>query len=95
MVNVRLQLDLNPEERLEAMEIAKQAIYDQISKCVYRPKSIIVQKEGSDWIVEMEATQKTIVRTRRITGYLSNLNNFNAAKKAEERERKAHVNIWR
>ena len=32
----------------------------------------------------------TIVRVRRITGYLSNVNNFNAAKKSEASDRVKH-----
>lgn len=32
----------------------------------------------------------TIVRVRRITGYLSNVKNFNAAKKSEQSERVKH-----
>ena len=32
----------------------------------------------------------TIVRVRRITGYLSNVNNFNAAKKSEQSDRVKH-----
>lgn len=33
----------------------------------------------------------SIQRLRRITGYLSNLNNFNDAKKAEEAAREKHI----
>lgn len=42
--------------------------------------------------VVITATEKSpISRVRRITGYLSNLSNFNDAKTAEESQRKKHI----
>ena len=35
----------------------------------------------------------TIIRVRRITGYLSNVNNFNAAKRHEQSDRVKHLKI--
>ena len=44
--------------------------------------------EGDD--VNLKPHYDTIVRVRRITGYLSNVKNFNAAKKSEASDRVKH-----
>ena len=43
--------------------------------------------------VNLKPHYDTIVRVRRITGYLSNVNNFNAAKKSEQSDRVKHLKI--
>lgn len=53
--------------------------------------SLDLQLEGDDIIVH--AVEKSpIRRVRRITGYLSNIENFNDAKKSECHDRFVHVN---
>jgi ribonucleoside-triphosphate reductase len=58
----------------------------------------ICQECGFNGVIETEICPKCssaghISRIRRITGYLSNLNNFNDSKRAEERNRKVHMKL--
>ena len=46
--------------------------------------------EGDE--VNLKPHYDTIVRVRRITGYLSNVKNFNAAKRHEQSDRVKHFN---
>jgi hypothetical protein len=57
-----------------------------------RPEKVTVSYdvEADDWRVELDIDKSPIVRTRRITGYLSNLQNFNTSKSYEERDRVKH-----
>lgn len=43
--------------------------------------------------VELHPVYDTITRVRRITGYLSTVEKFNDAKRAEERDRVAHMSV--
>lgn len=52
--------------------------------------SIVVELDGDEFVFR-SFEKSPIVRTRRITGYLSNLDNFGDHKKAEEKDRVAHV----
>lgn len=48
--------------------------------------------EGDELVV-YSSPKTNITRVRRITGYLSNANNFNDAKKAEMEDRVAHETV--
>lgn len=52
---------------------------------------IILSTDKQD--VEIHPVYNTINRVRRITGYLSTLPKFNDAKRAEERDRVAHIEV--
>lgn len=81
---------ISDDERWEAYELGRAVLFEHISRAVNRPKQVVVTLDNGEWKIELEMLRPSIVRTRRITGYLSNLNNFNAGKKAEERERAKH-----
>jgi Oxygen-sensitive ribonucleoside-triphosphate reductase len=72
-------------------------IYVDQEKDIYEKKGKIlggmeVMINGDE--VEIKSNEKSpIQRVRRITGYLSNANNFNDAKRAELKARVAHVKI--
>ena len=51
-------------------------------------KELDIDIDGEE--VDLRPHYDTIVRLRRITGYLSNVNNFNAAKKQEQSDRVKH-----
>lgn len=69
--------------------LADQRQYDKERGQKYRMIKLSLTIEGDEVIVAPKYA--TIQRVRRITGYLSNLNNFNAAKSAEAAERVAHA----
>lgn len=51
-----------------------------------------ITKEGDEYIINSNE-RSPIRRVRRITGYLSNFDNFNHAKKRETEKRVSHVNV--
>ena len=55
-------------------------------------KTISITLCNNDQEIEITSTPKSdIRRLRRITGYLSEVSNFNQAKRAEERDRYKHI----
>ena len=77
-----------PEEmsRNEAQEYVK----DQLDlKPGRKLVEMAIKFDGSD--VVLEPHYDSVVRVRRITGYLSTIPRFNDAKKAEERSRLKHI----
>lgn len=79
----------------DAIEQDELLIYVSQEKDIYQKKgkilgSMEVRIDGDE--VEIKSNEKSpIQRVRRITGYLSNANNFNDAKKAELNARVAHM----
>ena len=65
-------------------------IIDEWTKNNKKLGSIEVTVENEEFVFNSKE-KSPIVRTRRITGYLSNLNNFGDHKKAEEHDRVTHV----
>ena len=58
----------------------------------FEVKSALIEKVGSDDAFQVTLQfRNTVTRLRRITGYLSNVNNFNEAKKAEAKARQQHI----
>lgn len=51
----------------------------------------IEKSDDENELIVTSTAKSRITRVRRITGYLSNVNNFNSAKKAEMEDRKAHM----
>ena len=56
-----------------------------------RLKTVEIKLDSTDTEVIIIPKYDTINRVRRITGYLSNLPNFNDAKKSEENDRVKHI----
>lgn len=85
-------ITINADSALSVQEI-EQVTLQQIQEWEQMGKelaSLNLQLEGEDIVVQ--AIEKSpIRRVRRITGYLSNIENFNDAKKAECHDRFVHV----
>lgn len=63
-----------------------------IRKSGRRPTSVTVTEVDADTVeVTAEMPASVIARPRRITGYLSEVSNWNNAKKAELKDRKLHI----
>lgn len=75
---------------VEGREVAKGVILDHIRCAFQRPRRVIVELDGDEYKVTVECDQQVIARTRRITGYLSDLSHFGSAKAAEEGDRRPH-----
>jgi hypothetical protein len=60
-----------------------------------RPKKVTIAYDPieDDWVITFDVAKPRIERLRRITGYLSNLHNFNYSKSAEEKDRVKHANV--
>lgn len=71
----------------EAIEYVK----EELRKKVKYPLMGMDINHSADGGLIIRPRYDTICRVRRITGYLSTLPNFNDAKKAEARDRVAHV----
>jgi|GEM_PF-4368850 len=75
----------------EAEDLARQFIRE-IRASGKEPDRVLLNPDGDE--IELKAILKadpgTIRRTRRVTGYLTDLQNMNDAKQAEVRERRAH-----
>ena len=81
------QVDLNPKEKEEILKQAEEIVKgsnESIAKI-----HVWLDKEG-DLAFQPFFTRK-INRIRRITGYFSNVENFNDAKKSELRDRVVHI----
>lgn len=78
-----------PKEEVQALIEEEKARYEKEGKRLGSVK-IGVDEEGYLYVSSQPATN--ITRVRRITGYLSNENNFNAAKQAELSDRSSHAN---
>ena len=74
------------KEELTAIKAAEKARYEAQGMELGR---LCIDIEGDELVV-YSAPKTNIRRTRRITGYLSNADNFNDAKKAEMEDRVAH-----
>ncbi|MCW2277753.1 anaerobic ribonucleoside-triphosphate reductase [Heliophilum fasciatum] len=79
---------LTNEQRIMIYDDVRQGIESGDIK-VYQAHSVIIwtDEQGLAWQVKGETP---IERIRRITGYLSKVDNFNGAKKAELEHRVAH-----
>jgi Oxygen-sensitive ribonucleoside-triphosphate reductase len=81
----------------DAIEQVELRAYIDQEKDIYQEKgkvlgSMEVAIDGDE--VEIKSNEKSpIQRVRRITGYLSNANNFNDAKRAELKARVAHIRL--
>ncbi|MCW2278588.1 anaerobic ribonucleoside-triphosphate reductase [Heliophilum fasciatum] len=77
---------LTAQEQSEIMAAAQQVIEEDK---VYMPHTVEVWRE--DGLCFRVCGEVPIERIRRITGYLSKVNNFNDAKKAELEHRVSHA----
>lgn len=94
MVEIVVPDGISPAEKMEATEAARIAVLEHIAECVTRPsKATVTLDDDGQWKVELQCKQARIVRMRRITGYLSSLENFGQSKRAEERDRKKHMKL--
>lgn len=88
--------DTPPELMEEAVEAGRREVLQYIAYSVgTRPKAVTVtyDKDAEEFVVDIDKGKPRIERLRRITGYLSNLNNFNGGKKAEEKDRVKHYKV--
>jgi hypothetical protein len=89
---IRVIGPLSPEEFEEGYRTANDALLRYIAESgSRRPKMVTAELDGEEWKIIIELPEPNIARVRRITGYLSNLNNFNGGKKAEEKDRVVHA----
>lgn len=72
------------EEIVEAIAEAKEFYAERRQV----PELLDIQIDGEELVIIRKPKSGKIYRTRRITGYLSNLDNFNTAKRAEEADRR-------
>lgn len=93
-----VELPSAPQNNLEAFEALVRAMYenDMGYAAVNFPVDIC-KNCGFNGVIETKTCPKcgsdNISRIRRITGYLSNLDNFNESKLAEARARRAHMKL--
>lgn len=73
---------------------AKECVKDELRKRVKYPLMSVDINYHIDGDLIIRPRYDTITRVRRITGYLSTLPNFNDAKRAEARDRVAHITAW-
>lgn len=86
-----IKLIVDPTVTLEEMKIIAEneiAEWEGLGKEI---SSISIKIDGPDLLVQIEE-KSPIKRVRRITGYLSNIENFNPGKKAECKDRYKHYN---
>lgn len=80
------------DPRLYPKEV-EMLVYDEVREWAKLGKEIAtieLETDGSEVVIQV--TEKSpIKRVRRITGYLSNIENFNEAKQAECRDRYKHA----
>lgn len=76
--------DMHPDEATSYIE-------DELAKKVPYQLTRIDINYHTDGSIIVRPRYDTITRVRRITGYLSTLPNFNDAKRAEARDRVAHI----
>jgi ribonucleoside-triphosphate reductase len=94
-----IELPSAPIKNLEAFESIIQAMYEADMGYAAVNFPVDICKEcGFNGVIDTETcpacgTSGMISRVRRITGYLSTLDMFNDAKKAEERNRVTHMGI--
>lgn len=90
---IRIEGKIPAGEYEQAYEFGRNLLRDYIAQSCGRPKQVTVTHDpvADEWVGATEVGDLGIVRMRRITGYLSNLGNFGAAKRAEERDRITHV----
>ena len=85
-----IQIDADPtltDEEITLLVTEEQALWRQRNKTI---ASMEIAREGEELVIN--ASEKSpIRRVRRITGYLSNIDNFNDAKKQECQKRLVHV----
>lgn len=75
-------------EEIAMLVAEEQAIWRERNKTIAHME---IARDGEDLVIN--ASEKSpIRRVRRITGYLSNIDNFNDAKKQECERRIVHVN---
>ena len=81
-VQINCNIEISEQEARTYCKLEKQA----------RPNMTLIAldiKVDGDEVI-LTPHYNTIVRVRRITGYLSNVKNFNAAKKSEQSDRVEH-----
>jgi hypothetical protein len=72
-------------------EIAGQAISEELAlRGGVRPAEVTVCQVEDGIAIDMTFTESSVVRMRRITGYLSDTRNWHTAKRAELADRKCH-----
>lgn len=87
-IKVTYDEDLTGKEVTKCVE-EEQAIWKAKGKQIL---SIDITLDGEE--IEIKTVERSpIQRIRRITGYCANVNSFNAAKMAELKARKVHVQI--
>ena len=84
MIIDKVQINCN----YEISEAEARTYFNLMKKPDKMLKELDIDIDGED--VNLRPHYDTIVRVRRITGYLSNVNNFNAAKKSEQSDRVKH-----
>ena len=77
--------------KTEISEQEARTYFNMMKKPDKMLKELDIDIDGED--VNLKPHYDTIVRVRRITGYLSNVNNFNAAKKHEQSDRVKHFKL--
>lgn len=78
----------------EAVKHGRDTLQEWIAKSGGpRPDKVIVTYDtaSEEFVCEVESKKPNIVRKRRITGYLSDYNNFNPSKRAEAKDRIHHM----
>ena len=85
-VNILAQAGIT-EQEIEEILAAEQKSYQAEGKKIAK---IELMLDGEEIVVKSVA-KSPIRRVRRITGYLSDEQNFNDAKRAELKDRKSHV----
>lgn len=79
----------------EAFEAGREALRFAISRSGSRPEKVIVKLDTDldEWDCNCVYKKGGIRRLARITGYCSEVANFNAAKMAELSDRKKHMKV--
>lgn len=96
MVETVIAEGVPPELMEEAIMQARETLHQWIARSGGpRPNKVVVTYDypAEEFVCEVQNDKPVIVRKRRITGYLSDLYNFNASKKAEEQDRKKHLRV--
>lgn len=86
-ITVYYPVDMHADE-------AKEYVKEELRKKVKYPLLRVDINYHADGDLIIRPHYDTICRVRRITGYLSTLPKFNDAKKAEAKDRVAHITSW-
>lgn len=88
-IMVKFEIDGTEVTCPDDMSLEEAEVYQK--ECIDSKHELVeLEIKLDDGEVELHPHYNTVKRVRRITGYLSNVENFNAAKKAEARDRVVH-----